>query len=605
MKLVASCTVLLPLLLVGISAPNAGEGEADIPAFPGAEGAGAHAAGGRGGSVYRVTNLNLSGPGSLADGVSHPHRIIVFTVSGTIDLSSGVPGRRGKMVIDQPHITIAGQTAPGEGICLKHGCLEVRASDVIIRHLRVRRGFVVDGDSGDAVTVKPRMKKAEADKTGIGAETRARIAQTKAERGKQLQEPAQELADILLDHVSASWATDENLTMTHPNRTTASYCIIAEGLDYHNERQTPPRHSEGSLWGVSAPNGRSTFHHNLYAHNRLRNPRTTGGASPHAVLEFCNNVVYNASEHFSHTGHEPVHLNWVGNYYKYGPSTPTSLRGSMFEFEHSRDSRMWASGNFIFGFPEATQENWKAVRFGKKLTPQDEGVIRIHQPLPSPRVTRQSAEDAYETVLAEAGATLPSRDAVDLRIARSVRDGTGRVIDKETDLAPEDRWQTYHSLPAPADRDADGIPDYWEEQFGLDPDNAKDATLMAAGGYANIEHYFNNTDPQSGKLPLVFVSGAVSRASRDMPGAVRIHRTGSTAQPLAVLYQVAGDAEPGKDYEPLGGQVVMPAGQTSVLLPVRMVAKEGRAGRLVVVNLLPSRDVHRLGCPAAALVALR
>lgn len=602
MKLVASTAALLSVLFASLSATGAGEGK--ILAFPGAEGAAAYAAG-RGGSVYRVTNLNLSGPGSLADAVSQPGRIIVFTVSGTIDLSGGVSGRRGKIVIDQPHITIAGQTAPGEGICLKSGGLEVRASDVIIRHLRVRRGYVADGDSGDAVTVKPRMKKAEGNKTGIDPETRARIEKTKAARGKQLQEPAQEMTDILLDHISASWATDENLTMTHPDRTTASYCIIAEGLDYHNERQTPPRHSEGSLWGVSAPNGRSTFHHNVYAHNRLRNPRTTGSEAPHALLEFCNNVVYNASEHFSHTGHEPVYLNWVNNYYKYGPSTPAPLRGTMFEFEHSRESRMWAVGNLIFGFPDASQDNWKAVRFGKKLTPQDEGVIRVNQAFSSPPLTRQSAEEAYETVLADAGATLPARDAVDLRIVRSVRDGTGRVIDKETDLPPAQRWQTYHSLPAPTDRDADGIPDYWEEQFGLDADNPKDSLGRTAGGYANIEHYFNNTHPKGGSMPVVYVSGAVSRADAGTPGAVKIQRSGRTAEPLTVSYRVSGDAEAGKDYEALAGHVVIPAGQASVLLTVQVPAKNARSGRLVIVNLQASPGDYHIGCPAATLVALR
>lgn len=599
-----SCFLLLSVVLATL--PGQGSGESDpnkIVAFPGAFGAGSFTVGGRGGEVYRVTNLNSSGPGSLADAVSQPNRIIVFTVSGVIDLSGGVAGKHGQIVLDKPHITIAGQTAPGEGICLKHGCLTIRTSDVIVRHLRVRRGYITEGDSGDSIMAKPIMKKATAAKTGVDPEKQKKIEEKKKERGKFLKEPADLMEHILLDHVSATWATDENLTMTHPNWTTAQFCLIAEGLDYANPKQTPPRHSEGSLWGVSAADGRSTFHHNLYAHNRLRNPRTTGGDSPLAVLEFRNNVVYNASENFSHTGHEAVHVNWLDNYYKAGPSTPERLKGSMFEFNHSRESRMFARGNVIDGDPQATRDNWRAIRYSKGLSAKDESVLRVDQPFPAPPMPAQSAADAYQQVLAEVGATLPARDPVDLRIVQDVRNGTGRIIEKETDLPPEQRWPTYHALPAPADRDGDGLPDFWEEQFGLDPNNPRDSRAIGHGGYANIEHYINNTDPRGGSTPIVSISAAVSRAYEGTTGVLKVARTGSTQESLLVRYAIGGNAAVDGDYERLTGTVTIPAGAASALISVKPI-RRSEGEKLVIITLEAAPKSYHVGCPNAALVAL-
>jgi pectate lyase len=275
-KLMNQIGIGLPTLALWVAAPLA----AQTPAFPGAEGAGAFATGGRSGTVYRVTNLNTSGPGSLADAVSRPNRIVVFTVSGAIDLS----GKR-KIDIAQPNITIAGQSAPGEGICLRGGSLRVSAGNVIIRHIRIRRGFHQIGDMGDGLNVKG------------------------------------DFADVMIDHVSTAWATDENLTLTQANRVTAQFSIAAEGLDYFNPNQSPNRHSEGSLFGSATPGGQMTIHHTLYAHNRLRNARTTGGGNPAPDLDFRNNVIYDAREYTTHTGNEPVHLNLVNNYYKDGPST--------------------------------------------------------------------------------------------------------------------------------------------------------------------------------------------------------------------------------------------------------------------------------------------
>jgi len=580
-----------------------------ILAFPGAEGAAAYATGGRFGSVYRVTNLNASGPGSLADAVSQPNRIVVFTVSGIIDLADAKKGKAGKIDMDQPHVTIAGQTAPGEGICIVHGALQIHAGDVIVRHLRSRRGFVREGDSGDAIEVKPRNSEQEKTGQGYPPGVMEKVKEKKEERGKgdKMKEPVR-IENILLDHLSASWATDENLTLTHADKTTAQFCIAAEGLDYANPKQTPPNHSEGSLWGVSVADGRSTIHHTLYAHNRLRNPRTTGGSLPPPVLDFTNNVVYDCSEYTSHTGNEAVHVNWINNYYKAGPSTPAEMRPVMFTFRNSIENRMYAAGNVIVGFEAETRDNWRAVRFEKGLTRGDVGRLRVERPFETTAVRREAAGAAYETVLAEAGATLPSRDSVDYRILESVRRGVGRVINKETDLPAEERWPDYHSLPAPVDADRDGIPDDWERQFGLDPADPSDAMNIATGGYANIEHYVNNTDPTGGRTPIVFISATVSRAdsTNGQPGELQISRAGDDASELSVKVRVEGTAAGGKDYAALSSMVTVPRGQRSIRLSIVPQTGAGdRAGRTVIVVLEPAQGGYHVGCPSAAMVVFR
>ena len=530
-----------------------------LPAFPGAEGAGAYATGGRNGTVYRVTNLNVRGPGSLADAVSQPNRIVVFTVSGTIDLAAEKK-RKAAIVIGQPNITIAGQTAPGEGICIKGGSLHIMAGNVIVRYLRVRRGFNVIGDQGDSIDIKG------------------------------------DFHDVIVDHVSTSWATDENLTLTNANRVTAQYAIAAEGLDYFNPNQSPNRHSEGSLFGSKVPGGQMTIHHTLYAHNRLRNARTTGGGDPGPNLDFRNNVIYDWKEYATHTGSEPVNLNLVNNYYREGPSTgveDSEARGVIFTFMKDVPYKLFASGNMVDGHPDSTRDNWQAIRLERsdKAHKYDLPALRSEQPFSTPPVTTQSAEAAYEAVLADAGATLPARDAVDLRIVNDVRNRTGAVINFETDVVEPGRWQTYFSLPAPLDSDGDGIPDYWEDQFGLDKHSAKDAMLDSDGdGYVNIEEYFNNTDPRGGRMPIVFISASVSRAYRqsERAGEFLIHRTGDLSVPLTVHYLYDGDAR----------TVTIPAGRDVVAVPAPP-ASTARA----VVRIAADEGYH-IGCPISAMVAM-
>ncbi len=595
------CSLLLPLA-VSLS------GLAAIPAFPGAEGAGAFTTGGRGGEVFTVTNLNASGPGSLADAVSGPDRIVVFAVSGIIDLAR--EGKGGHLVVAYPSITIAGQTAPGEGICLRGGSLDIHAGNVIVRHLRSRRGYVAEGDMGDAITVKPMATGEKKDAGGRTPAAFEKIRIKKIARGKQVS-AFSDLDHILIDHCSTSWATDENLTVTHAGFSTVSWCIAAEGLDYANPRQTPPRHSEGGLWGSAAPDGRATLHHVLYAHNRLRNPRTTAGDEIPPVLTLYNNVVYNWSEYATHTGSQRVNVQWLANTYLPGPDTPSAIRATGFSFHGDPRARVFALGNVFDGAPAATADNRLAVAYAPKLsqlTLAQKAAMIATAPFTELPPQLASADLALVAVLADTGATLPARDTADARLVASVRTRTGRVIEKESDLAPADRWPDYRSLLPLADSDHDGLPDFWETQFDLDPRDPADSKKISASGYAHIEHYLNNTDPRSPDSALgaivAFIAGTVTRATLADPGEWRVSRTGDSALPLIVRYWVSGDAAAGRDFGPLPGQITIPAGHRSVALPLA-VLPTASDNRTVVITLTPGAGDHFIGCPSQALVVIR
>jgi hypothetical protein len=578
-------------------------GAAEVLAFPGAEGPGRFTTGGRGGTVFVVTNLAAAGPGTLADAVSQSNRFVVFGVSGIIDLARAGKGKGGKVLLEQPNITIAGQTAPGEGICLRGGSLNVRADNVILRYLRSRRGFVKEGDMGDAIEVKPFNGGEAQVAVGRTQEKFDKIKAKKSSRGGVLSKPGV-AANIILDHLSASWATDENLTMTHADRSTMQWCIAAEGLDYHNPNQTPPNHSEGSLWGSSAPGGQSAAHHLLYAHNRLRNPRTTGGQMPPAELTLYNSVIYNWSEEATHSSSEAIYLNLLNNYYKPGPDTPPDLRRIFFEFRCDPRGRVFAAGNLLDGAPDCSADNSKGLVWAEKgnLTRVQRRSMLSPVLLGEPPASLQTAPEALASVLLDAGATLPARDAVDWRIVESVRTGQGRILAKETELPAAERWPDYVSLPAPADRDHDGLPDFWEEQFGLNPDDPTDSMRISAGGYANLEHYCNNTDPRGGNTPIVFVSAPVSRASAGnmQSGSIRFNRSRADAAPLEVRYAISGDGHSGSDFAPLSGVVIIRPGAGSAEVPI-VPLKQGRG--LVVLTPQPNPAYH-IGCPSAALVVI-
>jgi hypothetical protein len=584
----------------------------DVPAFPGAEGDGQFATGGRGGQVVHVTNLALSGPGSLADCVSQPNRIVVFDVSGIIDLTPSASGANQakkppkKIAIAQPNITIAGQTAPGEGICIKGGTLTISADNVIVRHIRCRRGWNYEGDSGDALEIKPIAKGVQTQAEGVSPEEFEKTKLKKEQRGKQVYE-FDDLDRIVIDHCSTSWATDENLTVTHAGQSTISWSIAAEGCDYTNPKQTPPNHSEGSLWGSAAPNGRSTMHHMLYAHNRLRNPRTTGGDDQPPVLTFYNNVIYNWSEYPTHTGSQRVHLQWLNNFYKAGPSTPPDIASIAFEFHGDPLARLCASGNVIDGSPAATANNRLAVSYSpnkfKNVSPADRAAMIIDQPWSELPAAIQTATDAFESVLASCGATLPARDMVDVRIAKSVRDGRGAVIRTELDLAANERWPDYHSLPKPLDSDNDGLPDYWEQQYAFNPTDSSDSAKISVG-YANIEHYFNNTDPRGQSTPILSVSAIVPRAEAGQPALWRLTRTGDISQPLTVAFALAGDAVPGRDFAPLPGSATFPPRESAVLIKLEPLPA-AQDQKMVVLTLPANNSDYKIGCPSQSLALIR
>lgn len=621
-----------------------------LPAFPGAEGAGAFATGGRGGEVYIVTNLNAKGPGSLQDAVSAPNRFIIFAVSGVIDLlqknnssknsvrdadvsieerikqiydEARKDGRDenwiekkierakdrntldeekkeksefsgGQILIRYPNITIAGQTAPGEGITLIHGSLSIQASNVIVRYIRVRRGFIGEGQSGDGITVKGNKET---------------------------------LHDIIIDHCSSAWTTDENITMTaNVTNGTVQYSIAAEGCDYYNFGQTPPRHSEGSLFGSTVPGGVISFHHIIYANNRLRNPRVTGGnVEPTSTHDLRNCVISNWVENSSHTGSGGAALNLINNYYKPGVNTWERKRNEIFEFRNVRGPmRTYISGNILFCNDSVTADNWKGTHDGNgnpilfgNDNRYDNGktvVIKMDKPFDTPFVTTQSAKDAYKTCLEDAGATVPSRDFVDYRIVRDIRFGAGRVINTENDLPEDQRWPTVWSLHSPEDSEKDGMPDYWEKQFKMKAD-INDAMEDADGdGYANIEEYVNNTDPNGGKSNFVFVSAPVSRSIKyeEFPGEIKVSRSGETSRELNVMYTVTGTADAGKDYRKLSGKITIPANQNDAVIKiipllegkVNMGTKQSTEDRSVVVTLEESKD-YSIGCPQKAMVVIK
>ena len=425
-----------------------------VPAFPGAEGFGAGSMGGRGGKVLLVTNLNDSGPGSLRTAVeTDGPRTIIFRVSGTIALKSAI-------VITKSHITIAGQTTPGDGICLKNYALVIAADHVIVRYIRCR-----PGDNA----------KAESDSMSISSGH-----------------------DIIVDHCSASWSVDETLSASSRGRlgnVTVQWCIISESLNDSIHHKGP--HGYGSLIRGSFGNG-YTYHHNLYAHHRARLPRPGNyidrTRDPEGfVLDFRNNVVYNWAGRAagynadgSNGTNSITKMNFVGNYYKTGVNSTGSLAFS----ESTKSAKAWFSGNCMNGsYPD---DPWSLVSFSKFST-EDMKTYKQSSSIPVPAVTTDDAMTAYKRVLAESGAILPKMDAVDTRIVNDVKNRTGKIIDDEQQVGS---WPELKSIAPPEDSDKDGMPNTWEKQHGLNPDDPADRNADAdADGYTNLEEYLNNTKP--------------------------------------------------------------------------------------------------------------
>ena len=411
-------------------------------AFPTAEGSGRFATGGRGGDVYEVTTLNASGPGSIVDAVSAGNRTIVFRVSGTIALGTTI-------LKPKANTTIAGQTAPGDGICLK-GRLQISASNVIVRHIRVRVDAGGANSSGDAVDIS-------------GG------------------------SDIIVDHVSASYSRDEGISCTEvPANVTVQWCIISEALTFE-------AHGYGSL--IRGDYGdKRTYHHNLYAHNTARNPRpgnytVIGTDSVGNFVDFRNNVVYNWAGTYAGYNDDSTMLtsyNVVGNAYVTG-----SESSGFFAFrEGCRVCNGYFADNAINGVVPA--DPWSTVTFRATLNSAHIAAYKARStPVAMPPVITTSPAQAYTDVLARAGACIPKRDTIDRRIVRDVIDRTGHSIDS-TVHQPEGAWPALASLPAPADGDHDGMPDVWENARGLNPTDPADRNAAGPGGYTQLETYLNS-----------------------------------------------------------------------------------------------------------------
>ncbi|WP_022822748.1 pectate lyase family protein [Hymenobacter norwichensis] len=462
-------------------------------AFPGAEGGGAHVFGGQGGKVYVVKSLADSGPGTLREALEQGGaRIIVFNVAGIIKLQSPI-------IIRAPYVTIAGQTAPGDGICVAGESIWINTHDVVVRYLRFRRGATDVARRDDGLGGNP-------------------------------------VGNIIIDHVSASWGLDENMSIYrhvyHNPETgkadklptvnvTIQNSIFSEGLDTYN-------HAFGSTIGGL----NSLFTRNLWANNIARNP----SVGMYGDFNFANNVVFNWWNRSADGGDNKSEYNFVNNYYKPGPITPTSqpISYRILKPESGRDKdaknlfgKAYVAGNVVDGNAKVTQDNWAGGVQIEGVPEADKVVaaIKAEKPFTLPNMgTVLSAQEAYQYVLANAGCTLPKRDAVDARIVEDVR--TGKITYAKnaqptpqspyikrrlpadsykqgiiTDPAQVGGYPTYAGKPY-ADADNDGMPDAWEKAHNLNPKNAADATQdRDKDGYANIEEYLNSVVPLQNVRP--------------------------------------------------------------------------------------------------------
>jgi hypothetical protein len=470
--------------------------QAPIPAFPGAEGGGKFSFGGRGGKVLVVTNLNDDGPGSFRWACEQGGaRIVVFNVAGIIRIKTPV-------IIRAPYITIAGQTAPGDGVCIAGESVWLNTHDVVVRFMRFRRGETWVGRRDDAIGGNP-------------------------------------IGNIMIDHVSASWGLDENMSMyrhMYNDSTgkaaedklptvniTIQNSIFAEALDTWN-------HAFGSTLGGE----NCTFMRNLWANNAGRNP----SIGWYGIFNFVNNVVFNWVHRSIDGGDYRAQFNIINNYFQPGPSTPKNNVGHRIlkpeagrsKLKYQVYGRAYVHGNIMEGYPAITKDNWNGGVQVEELanTGDYTADMKWNEPLPMPALTIISAEQAKPYVLANAGATLPKRDPVDIRVTEQVR--TGKIVPARnvslpatqfkhrrlpidsykqgiiTDVAQVGGYPEYKGTPY-KDSDNDGIPDDWEKKNGLNPNSAADAAAYAKSksGYTNIEEYLNSV------VPLQIVRPAVAK----------------------------------------------------------------------------------------------
>ena len=462
--------------------------EEKTPAFPGAEGFGRYVTGGRGGNVYHVTSLADDGSeGTLRWALGKSGvKTIVFDVSGTIHLQSSLD-------ISIGNVTIAGQTAPGDGICVADYPVSIKANNVIVRYMRFRLGnknVLANGADGW---------------DGFG--------------GFDQQ-------DWIIDHCSVSWSIDECLSVLGNKNTTVQWCLVAQSLV--NSGHSKGAHGYGGNWGGSG----ASFHHNLIAHHGSRTPRL--GPRPTTQLDermdMRNNVIYNFGGNGCYGG-EGMNVNIVNNYYKPGPGSPTDKKGYRIAGIGIRTNtyvntypayapalhlwgKYYVTGNYNSKYPQLNQDNWTygiinqidASGCDGTFTQETKDSIKLAEPIDYILTTTHSAADAYDRVLDFAGASL-HRDSFDELMVSDTRNGkatyTGSGLSKgfvnsQDDNKPSDAdaswsaWPTLASKEAPKDTDGDGMPDEWELANALDPTNPNDGKTIGADGYSNLENYLNS-----------------------------------------------------------------------------------------------------------------
>lgn len=465
----------------------AGSAQAQQLAFPGAEGAGRFVSGGRGRpatptTVFEVTSLaDTNTPGTLRYAISQsataaPYRTIVFRVCGTIHLTS-------RMNIPA-NTTLAGQTAPGDGICLADRQVTVNGNNVIIRFMRFRTGDLYPQQTGIGMT------------NGNGDEDALSSTERK---------------NIVIDHCTMSWSMDEAFTFygATTDSMTLQWNLISEPLNYSYHFETGDtdyeRHGYGGIWGGR----RASFHHNLFAHCVSRTPRWNGtryGATIGSEnCDFRNNVIYDWGTGANAYGGEGGNYNMVNNYYKYGPSTGTSTSNRSRVMNPYKQTtapvlpyaQVYLAGNYVDGNPIVTANNWKGVTM-QGGTLADTVQSKVLTPFNIAPLNTQTAAAAYASVLQGAGCVLPTRDALDQRIIQDVQNRTGGIIDVQGGYphgtpysVSQVAWPVLSCGPAPADSDHDGMTDAYELANGLNPNNAADRQTVAANGYTNLENYLN------------------------------------------------------------------------------------------------------------------
>ncbi|KJD31092.1 pectin methylesterase [Tamlana nanhaiensis] len=409
-------------------------------AFPTAEGFGKYASGGRGGLVYTVTNLNDDGEGSFRKGIlKKGPRTIVFSVAGTIELKS-------KLDVNRGDLTILGQTAPGDGITLKNYPFTIKADNVIVRYFRFRMGDEANIE-GDALGCR-------------------------------------DAQNVIIDHCSISWGTDENASFYNNKNFTLQWCIISEALN--RSVHSKGAHGYGGIWGgVNV-----SFHHNLLASNNSRNPRFSGSKttenSENEFVDFRNNVIYNWGENNIYGGEKGTY-NLVNNYFKSGPAT-TSSKLDRIVSPNKPYGKFYVNGNYVDGYPNITTNNWNGgVQCDNPLETKLNDPIFIEG-----NIETSDSKTAYKMVLKQAGASV-ARDKVDIRIIHAVEEGSASIkngiIDSQKDVGG---WPELKSSEAKTDTDNDGIPDDWETQNNLNP-SANDSNLNSLNAdYTNIELYANS-----------------------------------------------------------------------------------------------------------------